>query len=164
MRLAPACLALLLIPLLAACGGEDAPEAGPQADTGEAPAAEAPAEAAAAEEPAMPTGDFRVVAVELGTELDEQGRVRRPRDVFGTGDTLHAAVVGVGSSQGLNLSARWLTPDGVQIARAGQSLAPEAPTVTTFSISQPTPWPTGAYRVEVAINERVVETRNFRIE
>ena len=156
--------ALSLSLLLTACGGDESPT---PAEAGASPAqatAEVAAEAAAPEEPPMPGGDFRVVAVELGTELDEEGRVPRPQDVFTTVDTIHAAVVGVGTSPGLTLSARWLLEDGTQVAKAGQVLVPETPTVTTFSITQPEPWPAGAYRVEVAINERVVETRSFRIE
>ena len=159
MRPSLPAVALLSILLLAACGGEPAPDA-----TGGTPAeAIEVAEEAAPEEPPMPSGDFRVVAVELGTTLDEDGRVAGPRDVFAPGDTIHAAVVGVGSSPGLTLSARWLAADGSEVAKAGQSLAPEAPTVATFTVSQPDPWPTGAYRVEVAINDRVVETRSFEV-
>ena len=52
---------------------------------------------------------------------------------------------------------------GTEVAKAGQSLSPETPTVTTFSISQPEPWPVGAYQVEIAINDRVVETRTFEV-
>lgn len=157
-------LALSLSLLLAACGGD--PDAAPEGETA-APAqaaADATGAEAVPEEAPMPSGDFRVVAVELGTELDEEGRVPRPQDVFTTVDTIHAAVVGVGSSPGLALSARWLFEDGTQVAKAGQSLVPEVPTVTTFSITQPEPWPVGAYRVEIAINDRVVETRSFTIE
>lgn len=157
-------LALSMSLLLVACGGDE--EAVPAAE-GAAPAqaaAEVPDAAELPKEAPMPGGDFRVVAVELGTELDEEGRVPRPQDVFTTVDTIHAAVVGVGSSPGLTLSARWLLEDGTQVAKAGQALVPEAPTVTTFSITQPEPWPAGAYRVEIAINERVVETRSFTVQ
>lgn len=151
-------VALLSILVLAACGKQEdtAPE---QAAANAAPAAEE----ALPEEPPMPGGDFRVVAVELGTALDEDGRVAAPRDVFAPGDTIHAAVVGVGTSPGLTLSARWTTADGTEVAKAGQSLVPEAPTVASFTVSKPDPWPTGAYRVEVAINDRVVETRAFEV-
>lgn len=157
-------LALSLSLLLVACGGDESPAPAEDSASPADASTEVAAETAAPEEPPMPGGDFRVVAVELGTELDEEGRVPRPQDVFTTVDTIHAAVVGVGSSPGLTLSARWLLEDGTQVAKAGQALSPEAPTVTTFSITQPEPWPAGAYRVEVAINERVVETRSFRIE
>lgn len=166
MRPIPTRLALSLSLLLVACGGDpDATPAGDAATPAQAAADEAGAASEALpEEAPMPGGDFRVVAVELGTELDEEGRVPRPQDVFTTVDTIHAAVVGVGSSPGLTLSARWLLEDGTQVAKAGQSLVPEAPTVTTFSITQPEPWPAGAYRVEIAINDRVVETRSFNVE
>lgn len=158
MRTILPCVALLSILVLAACGKQE--EAAPvQAATGEAPAAEE----ALPEEPPMPSGDFRVVAVELGSRLDEEGRVAAPRDVFAPGDSIHAAVVGVGTSPGLTLSARWLAADGTEVAKAGQSLSPEAPTVATFTVSKTDPWPTGAYRVEVAINDRVVETRAFEV-
>lgn len=155
-------LALSLSMLLAACGGDQ--DAAPEGETAAPAQADAAEAEAVPEEAPMPSGDFRVVAVELGTELDEEGRVPRPQDVFTTVDTIHAAVVGVGSSPGLSLSARWLFEDGTQVAKAGQSLVPEVPTVTTFSITQPQPWPVGAYRVEIAINDRVVETRSFTIE
>lgn len=153
--------ALLTMLLLAACGGEAEPPAA--ATTAPEPAAEA-GDDAAAELPPLPTGDFRVVAVELGTAFDEEGRVPAPKDLFTATDTLHLAVVGVGSSPGLVLSARWLAADGSEVAQARQDLAPQAPTVASFRLSQPQPWPAGDYRVEIAVNDRVVETRNFRIE
>ena len=89
--------------------------------------------------------------------------MREPLDTFAPADAIHAAVVGIGSSAGLTLSARWRTADGTEIARAGQSLAPTAPTVTTFAIRQPAPWPAGDYTVDIAINDQVVETRTFKV-
>lgn len=153
--------ALLTMLLLAACGGEAEPPATAAAPPD--PAAEA-SEDAAPEAAPLPTGDFRVVAVELGTAFDEEGRVPAPKDLFKATDTLHVAVVGVGSSPGLVLSARWLAADGSEVAQARQDLAPQAPTVASFRLSQPEPWPAGDYRVEIAVNDRVAETRNFRIE
>ena len=163
-------LALITL-LLAACGKTDAPPAGDpaQANTDAAVAAAGADGAADAppEEPALPplpAGDFRVVSVTLGKAIDAEGQVRQPLEAFAPGDTIHAAVVGVGSSDGLTLSARWRAADGTEIARAGQSLVPTAPTVTTFAIDQPSAWPVGEYTVDIAINDRVVETRAFRVE
>ena len=73
-------------------------------------------------------------------------------------------MVSVGSSDGLTLAARWTADDGTVVAAAGQSLSPSTPTVTTFSIAQPEPWPVGGYQVEVSINDRVVETRRFQVQ
>ena|SRR5687768_5146682 len=162
---------LMLCVVLAACGDADAPPAGDPATANTdaavaaagaaVPADDAPAEP---ELPPLPAGDFRVASVTLGKTIDAEGQVREPLEAFAPGDKIHAAVVGVGTSDGLTLSARWRAADGTEIARAGQSLAPAAPTVTTFAIDQATPWPTGDYVVDIAINDRVVETRAFRVE
>ena len=162
MRQRPLALALLLSLTLVACGGDDDAASG---DGTSADAVTAGVEAAerAAELPPMPSGDFRITSVTLGKAVDDEGQVREPLAVFAPGDRIHAAVVSVGSSDGLTLSAQWTTAEGTDVAKAGQSLQPEAPTVTTFSISQPEPWPVGGYQVVIAINGRAVETRRFEV-
>lgn len=159
-------IAVLLSLLLVACGKEPAAPAATDAAVANTDAAVDAASDAAAEPelPPLPSGDFRIASVSLGREVDAEGQVRHPLEAFRPTDRIQAAVVGIGSSDGLTLSARWTTADGTEIAKAGQSLAPTAPTVTTFAITQPEPWPVGAYRVEIAINDRVVETRDFRVE
>jgi hypothetical protein len=162
MRLKPLATALTITLLLAACGGDDKPVA-----TAEAPVTEpaaAPAEDAPAQLPPMPTGDFRITSVTLGKAVDAEGQVRQAQEAFAPNDRIYAAVISVGSSDGLTLAARWTTADGTVIATAGQSLQPSTPTVTTFSIAQPDPWPTGGYQLEVSINGRVVETRSFLVQ
>ncbi|KFN50762.1 hypothetical protein, partial [Arenimonas composti] len=134
----------------------------PGAELGSVPAPADPVTGEPAPPP-MPSGDFRIVAVELDDAIDAEGRAVTPTLAFRRGDRIHASVVGVGGSQGLTLSARWFGPDGAEIANAGQSLVPDKPTVVTFAISQPQPWPVGEYRLEVAINQRVVETREFEV-
>lgn len=156
---------LLLTLSLAACGGDaEAPatSAGDIVDAATAAANEAAD--VPAESPPLPTGDFRIASVTLGKTVDAEGQVREPVETFASTDKIHAAVVGVGSSGGLTLSARWIAADGTEVASAGQSLSPSTPTVTTFSIAQPQPWPPGGYRVEIAINGRVAETRSFLIQ
>lgn len=161
MRLKPLATALSITLLLAACGGDDKP-----APDAPAPAAAnvATPEDAPAELPPMPTGDFRITSVTLGTAVDEEGQVRQAQDSFAAKDKIYAAVVSVGSSEGLTLAVRWTAADGTLVASAGQSLQPSTPTVTTFSISQPEPWPAGGYQLEVSINDRVVETRSFLVQ
>lgn len=164
MRLTPLATVLLTTLLLAACGGKD--DAAPAAPTDAAApsAADAPAEEALAEMPPMPTGDFRITSVTLGNAVDEEGQVRKPLDTFAPGDKIFAAVVSVGSSDGLTLAAQWTAADGTPVAQAGQSLNPSTPTVATFSIAQPEPWPAGGYKVDISINGRVVESRSFLVQ
>jgi len=162
MRLAQPATVLLLTLAVVACGGDKA--AAPSEAQIEA-ATEAASEAAEgpAALPPLPSGDFRITSVSLGKAVDEEGQVREPLATFAPGDKIHAAVVAVGGSDGLTLSARWLAPDGTEVARAGQSLSPQTPTVTTFSITRAESWPVGAYQVEIALNDRVVETRTFEV-
>ena len=161
MRLKPLATALTITLLLAACGADDKPA---PAAPAQAPAAVATPEDVPAELPPMPTGDFRITSVTLGTAVDEEGQVRKAQDSFAPKDKIYAAVVSVGSSEGLTLAARWTTADGTVVASAGQSLQPSTPTVTTFSIAQPEPWPAGGYKLEVSINGRTVETRSFLVQ
>jgi hypothetical protein len=149
-------VSLLLCLGLAACGGD---EAAPAADTAATAQSATQAAIAASEEgaaalPPLPSGDYRIVSVTLGKAVDAEGQVGLGQESFAPGDKIHAAVV----------SARWTAADGTEVAKAGQSLSPSSPTVTTFSIDQAEPWPVGEYQVAIAINDRVVETRTFRVE
>jgi len=164
MRLTTLAAALLITLSLSACSDDDkAAAVATEATPVDAPAPVA-TEQAPAELPPMPTGDFRITSVTLGKAVDEEGQVRQPQDAFAPADKIYAAVVSVGSSDGLTLAARWTAADGTQVASAGQSLNPSTPTVTTFSIAQPEPWPTGGYKLEVSVNGRVVETRSFLVQ
>ncbi len=164
MRLIPLATALLLTLSLAACADKDEPAPATPAAAAAPAAAKAPAQEVPAEEPPLPTGDFRISSVTLGNAVDEAGHVRTPMEIFTPGDKIFAAVVSVGGSDGLTLAAQWTAADGTPVAQAGQSINPSTPTVATFSIAQPEPWPTGGYRVDIAINGRVVESRNFLVE
>jgi len=166
MRLTTLATALLITLSLSACGSDEKPAA-----VAAAPAlvpagalVQAAVEDAPAELAPMPSGDFRIASVTLGKTVDAEGQVRQAQESFASGDKIYAAVVSVGTSEGLALAARWTAADGTQVAAAGQSLNPSTPTVTTFSIAQPEPWPTGGYRLEVSVNGRVVETRSFLVE
>jgi len=164
MRQRPLVFTLMLSLTLAACGKDDSAAApGGNGASPEAIAEAIEAAEQAAELPPIPSGDFRITSVTLGKAVDAEGQVRAPLAVFAPRDKIHAAVVSVGSSDGLTLSAQWSTADGTDVAMAGQSLSPDAPTVTTFSISQPEPWPAGGYQIVIAINGRAVETRSFEV-
>lgn len=160
-----AAVAVFSLLLLSACGGRDEAAAPPPVA---APAAPVPAAAVAEDAPAvlppLPVGDFRITTLTLGNAVDAEGQVPVALETFAPADKIYAAIVSVGSSEGLTLTARWTTADGSEVAQAGQSLAPTTPLVTTFSIAQAEPWPVGGYQLEIAINGRVVETRAFQVQ
>lgn len=127
----------------------------------------APAEPAAAQATVEPAaaglGEFRVVSVLLGNELDADNVVLADRAVFARKDAIHASVLSTGSNQGLRISARWLAPDGATIAETMQPVVPTSALATTFSLSNPRPWAAGKYQLLIAINGRPLQTRSFDI-
>jgi hypothetical protein len=128
------------------------------------PATAAPAPAPVDASPAATgLGQFRIVSVLLGNSLAADKVVARDGDAFARGDTLHASVLSTGAHQGLRISARWLDPDGALIAETAQALVPTAATATTFTISNPQPWPPGDYQLLVSINGELAQTRKFKV-
>ena len=170
--LVTALLALALALAFAGCRRTDAPAtAAATADaTPGAKAAASPAAALAdvagvagmAPQP-LDLGEFKIVSVLLGRTLDADQVVQADRDTFAPRDTIHASVLSTGAHEGLTLSAHWLGPDGATIADTAQVVAPTQPTATTFSLHNPQPWPVGDYRLELAVNEHVLQTRAFHI-
>ena len=164
------CASLSACLALAACQREAAPTVAADAATtmpvAAAPAAvqvpapvTVPASAAVAGETGL--GDFRIVSVLLGNSLAGDKLVARDAQAFARGDTLHASVLSTGAHQGLRLSARWRGPDGVVIADTAQALVPTAATATTFTISNPQPWPPGEYQLLISVNRQPGQTRKF---
>lgn len=169
-------VALAALLALAACQRADAPAASNTAAASTSapsasPSAPAPATAMPAATPApaqavpavVGLGDFRIVSVLLGSSLAADKLVARDAQAFGRGDTLHASVLSTGAHQGLRLSARWLGPAGQVIADTTQPLVPTAATATTFTISNPQPWPPGDYQLQVSVNGQAVQTRRFSV-
>lgn len=119
---------------------------------------------AVAPAPPPDLGDFKIVSVLLGTSLDAERIVVGDTETFAPTDKIHASVLSTGAHDGLRLSAKWLAPDGSVVAQTEQPLAPTTATATTFSISNPTSWPTGDYQLQIAVNGSTLQTRTFKVE
>jgi hypothetical protein len=159
--------------LLAACGGDDkpAPAAAGTPATADAPekkdgglfggligGKDEPAETAGPD-----LGQFQVVAVTLGSALDDEHNVRTPRTVFSPKDTIHAVVQSAGPHPGLTLVAHWTAADGTVVAHTEQPLVATGPTLTTFSVKNAEPWPVGMYQVAVQVQGHTLQSRAFEI-
>ena len=117
-----------------------------------------------AQPPPPDLGDFKIVAVLLGTSLDAERIVVGDAETFAPQDKIHASVLSTGAHDGLRLSAKWLAPDGSVVAQTEQPLAPTTATATTFSIANPTGWPAGEYQLQIAVNGSTLQTRTFKVE
>lgn len=122
-------------------------------------------------EPAAPaaTVTAAVTDVQLGTEAAEGEAVTESKTTFApTDDTIVASVSTATSEPGATvdgtLVARWTYEDGQLVDESSQTLTFSDTGVTNFRISNPEPWPEGGYRLEVLLDDDVVQTREFTIE
>lgn len=116
-------------------------------------------------EPAkLDLGEFKLLEVNLGTSLDSDNLVTKPKVLFATKDKIYASVLSNGKHQGLVIKARWTAPDGSLVAETEQALVPVKGTVSTFSISNDAAWPVGAYTLDISLNGLVQRTVSFEIK
>lgn len=109
-------------------------------------------------------GEFKLLEVNLGTSLDSDNLVTKPRTQFSARDKIYASVLSSGQHQGLTIQARWTAPDGSLVAETEQALVPVKGTVSTFSISNAQAWPIGAYTLDVSLNGLVQRTVSFEVK
>ncbi|MEO8001044.1 MAG: hypothetical protein ABI644_04155 [Arenimonas sp.] len=109
-------------------------------------------------------GEFKLLEVNLGTSLDADTLVTKPKTLFGTKDKIYASVLSNGKHQGLSIKARWTAPDGSLVAETEQALVPVKGTVSTFSISNDQPWPVGTYTLDISLNGLVQRTVSFEVK
>jgi hypothetical protein len=112
---------------------------------------------------ALALGEFKIVALNLGTAVDEDNAVTNPKTVFKTSDKIYASVLSTGKHPGLKIQARWTAPDGKLVAKTEQAIVPTTAMVSTFSIDHDKAWPVGAYTLEISLNEQVQKSTSFEI-
>jgi len=144
-------VALAGVTLLAGCN-RDAPA------PAQAPVATAPEPPP----PPAPPAPATVTSVELGNAVDDQNRVATPASEFATTDTIYASV-GTAGESAAKLAARWTYGDG-QLVRTTEADVAAGPQVIAFDIHHPGGWPTGNYKLEVSLDGKVVETREFSVK
>ena len=116
-------------------------------------------------EPAkLDLGEFKLLEVNLGTSLDSDNLVTKPKTQFGAKDKIYASVLSSGKHQGLTIKARWTAPDGSLVAETEQAMVPASGTVSTFSISNEQAWPIGAYSLDISLNGLVQRTVSFEVK
>ncbi len=118
------------------------------------PAAPAPME------PVVPAG-LTVTTVDLGNAIGADNRVAAPMSSFSPTDTIHASIGTDGPAAG-TLTAKWSYEDGQVVDSTEKSVA-AGPQVTEFSIAKPDGWPTGRYKLDVMMDGKVVQSRDFDI-
>lgn len=108
----------------------------------------------------------QVVAVDVGRGIGHDLRVTaRPGvDEYRPGDTIYASVSTAGSAAHATLTARWTYQDSVLVDTTSAEFNPTGPGLAEFHISHPNGLLPGRYRVEILLNGRRAQSREFSVK
>ena len=164
----------LLILTLAVCAAAGCQRAAAPADAALDPQAAATAQqpgvpgqpgaaAAPAPEP-PPTRPFAVTGVVMGTTIDPTtNKITAATDTFAPSDMFYVSVQTEGSVVDRAITARWSYQSGQVFGTETKTITSNGPRQTEFHVSKTSPWPLGAYKVEIEMNGAVVESRDFDV-
>lgn len=109
---------------------------------------------------------LRVTEVDLGRAIGADRRItdENETDDFRPTDTIYASVVTEGSATGSTLTARWTFEDGQVVDETSQTISPTGQAVTEFHISKPDGFPVGNYQLDILLNGRSVERKDFEVK
>ena len=107
----------------------------------------------------------KVTAIDLGNAVSADGRVATgaAKTTFAPTDTIYASVLTEKPPAGAELSARWTFEDGQLVSENREQLTSSDRNATEFHIAKPDGWPTGRYKVEIALNGQPAGTREFEV-
>ncbi|HXK21283.1 MAG TPA: hypothetical protein VMS55_01260 [Myxococcota bacterium] len=111
---------------------------------------------------AAPDLPARVAWIEIGAAADPNGRVTAPSSQFTPKDTIYVSVLTDGQPSGSTLSARWTFEDGQVVSENHETLGPDRQ-ATEFHIAKADGWPTGRYKVEIALNGQPAGSKEFEV-
>ena len=152
MRTLPLSLCLAVALTLPAC------KRGENASTTQPPEVSAPSAP-------VPPPDAKITAIELGDAISPNGRITAgaAQTSFAPTDTIYVSVLTEKPPAGAELSARWTFEDGQLVSESREQLTSSDQNATEFHIAKPDGWPTGRYKVEIALNGQPAGTREFEV-
>ncbi len=144
--------ALVAILTLAGCKKEEPAAAAPKVAAAKAPAA------------------MSVINVDLGTEVGADMKITKPMTTFGPMDTIIVAISTNTSDPAAvvagKLGAKWSYQDGsvVVVNDEAREIKLAGNAATDFRIAKPGGWPTGKYKVEISLDDKVVQSKDFEVK
>jgi hypothetical protein len=108
-----------------------------------------------------------VTGVSLGKTVGPDKRISAPAETFGAKDTIYASVDTTGIGKATVLKARWTFTDkkgkAVPVDEESRTVELDGPATHEFHIKKKTPWPKGAYEVEVLLNDKPAGKKAFSV-
>jgi hypothetical protein len=141
---------------LSGCSKEAPPPPPPQAAPAPPPPPPPPAPAPAA-----------VTTVSLGKSVGPDKKISAATETFGPKDTIYASVDTTGTGKATALKAKWTFTDKkgktVPVNEESQTVDLDGPATHEFHISKKSPWPKGAYDVEVLLDDKPAARKRFSV-
>lgn len=112
------------------------------------------------------TAGVAVVAVTLGSAIGADKKISQASDTFGAKDTIYASVDTTGTGAA-TLKAKWTYRKNGQetvVKEDTQTIVPTGPARSEFHISKPDGWPSGDYRVDIFVADKVAQTKSFTVK
>ena len=129
----------------------------------EEPAAKPP-QAAAPKAPAA----MSVISVDLGTAVGPDMRITQPATTFGPADTIIVAISTNTSDPAAKvagkLGAKWSFQDGTVVNDEARAVNLAGKAATDFRIAKPDGWPKGKYKVEITLDGKVAQSKDFEVK
>jgi hypothetical protein len=112
-----------------------------------------------------PGAELNVTDIALGTTVVGDTAVANATDDFKPADTIHAIVRHEGGA-GATLTARWTFEDGQVVDERSETLAAATTGThyTHFTVSKPSGWPAGDYKLHILVNGNEVDSKDFKVE
>ena len=132
------------------------------------PATTEPAPAPMPEPAPAPASSASVTSVSLGNSIGADMRVAAPSTSFAPGDTIYASVSTNTSDPAASvpgtLKATWTFEDGQVVNEESKSVNLTGVGNTEFHIAKPDGFPAGSYKVEIALDGNVVQSKDFTVQ
>jgi|SRR5690606_18706499 len=115
----------------------------------------------------LPVASASVTSVDLGNAVGADMKVATPATTFAPTDTIYASVATATGDPAATvpgkLTATWTYEDGQVVNEESKDVNLSGDGTTEFHISKPDGFPTGNYKVEIALDGSVVQSKDFEV-
>jgi hypothetical protein len=109
-----------------------------------------------------------VASVDLGTAVGANMKITTAATAFGPNDTIIAAVSTTTSDPAatvpVKLTANWTYQNGQVVNNESKNLVFNGTNTTDFLVSKPDGWPVGKYRIEISLDDKVVQSKDLEVK
>jgi len=118
--------------------------------------------------PPPPPPPAAVGGVSLGKSIGADKKITAAGDSFGVKDTIYASVETTGVGKAVVLKAKWTFTDkkgkAIPVNEESMNVDLNGPATHEFHITKKSPWPKGAYDVEVFLSDASVAKKTFSVK